>query len=326
MRRATRISHAVAVIALGAIALGAVAESARAESHTEDEELASWLPILGISFDVHTQSFDVSGHSDLTGSSDPGYTRTQTENVVTSVLSVDVGVMTPALMEGFGAPRLFVQAGIQAPLSDEFAGLRSNTSFPPIGVDTPAGQLPTPEACPGLGDMVTVPGPGGDPVDATIAACNHELDSTLTMNFNWSAGIGAEFTIPTPSRSFKIRTALEYFGQSWDFKGKALRQDRVLSGPLTIGQIGRSVELGGASTSKTIHALGPRVTFVGEVGRAGPLSFGVFAEARFYWLLNGKDIKYSTSNADGTASFVADPDPLIAQGGAGLRITWVGSQ
>ena len=48
MRRATRISHAVAVIALGAIALGAVAGFARAESHTEDEELARWLPILGL--------------------------------------------------------------------------------------------------------------------------------------------------------------------------------------------------------------------------------------------------------------------------------------
>jgi hypothetical protein len=85
------------------------------------------------------------------------------------------------------------------------------------------------------------------------------------------------------------------------------------------------IEIRGASTSKTLHAIGPRLTVIGEVGRAGPLSFGVFAEARLYWLLNGGDIKYGATSADGTVNFVAEPDPLIAQGGAGLRITWVGS-
>ena len=81
-----------------------------------------------------------------------------------------------------------------------------------------------------------------------------------------------------------------------------------------------------ASTSKTLHAPGPRLTVSGEVGRAGPLSFGVFAEARFYWLLNDGDIRYEAENMAGTVRFVAEPDSLIAQGGAGLRITWVGSR
>ena len=85
------------------------------------------IPSLAISFDVHTQSFDVSGTSDL------GFADKQTENVLTSVFIVDGGISTPALSEGLGSPRIFVQAGIQAPLSDETMLLTWNTIQQPPG-------------------------------------------------------------------------------------------------------------------------------------------------------------------------------------------------
>ncbi len=315
MRRETRVSRAATAAVLGAIALCTAAATAGAEPWGDENELESWVPYLGISFDVHTQSFDFSGSSDL------GYSDKQTENVVTSVFSVDGGISTPTLFEGFGAPRIFVQAGIQAPLSDDFAALSSVTSFPPAGTQDPIPGVPTTEeACPETGVFI------GDPPNEKVS-CDQTLKATLTYNFSWSAGLGAEFTLPTPSRGFKIRTAVEYFGQSFDFDGDAQRDDRVGgASPLTNGAIAETFRIEGAKTSKTLHAIGPRITVSGEVGRAGPLSFGVFAETRLYWLLNDGDISYGTSSPDGESSFVAEPDSLVAQGGAGLRITWVGSQ
>ena len=301
MRRQTRVSRASGAVVLSALALGASAAVAGAESQAEEKERTSWLPSLALSFDVHHQSLDVSGTSDL------GFSEKQSENLLTSVFSVDGAISTPVLAEGFGAPRLFVQAGVQAPLSDETTPLKAVRSFPAVDPDT--GGLPpeTVESCPDL--------------DAPKEACDHSLESKLTFNVSWSAGLGAEFTLPTPSRALKIRTSVDYFGQSLDFDGDAERLDR--------GGTGEEIEklrIGGASTSKTLHALGPRVAFSGEVGRAGPLSFGVFAEIRLYWLLNDGDINYSATNTNGTASFVAEPDSFVAQGGAGLRITWVGSR
>jgi len=309
VRRETRFGRAAISIVLVAIAFGASAALAGAESEAEENELESWLPSLGVSFDVHTQSFDVSGTSDL------GFSDKQTENVLTSVFSVDAGISTPALSEGFGSPRIFVQAGVQAPLSDEFSSLSSVKSFLPVGITPVPGEPTTEESCPDLGGPLSK------------VSCDQTIESSLTMNINWSAGIGAEFTLPTSSRAFKIRTAVEYFGQSFDFDGSARRDDRAGgASPLTNGRIVETFRIDGASASKTLHAIGPRLTFSGEVGRAGPLSFGVFAETRLYWILNDSDIHYGATSDAGTASFVAEPDPFIAQGGAGLRITWVGSQ
>jgi hypothetical protein len=311
--RQTRIRRAAVSFVLSAMFLGAPASAQSAD----EEELSSWLPSLGISFDVHTQNFDISGSSDL------GYADQQTENVLTSVFSVDAGVSTPTLLEGFGAPRIFVQAGIQAPLSDEFAGLSSVASFPPFSAPPMPGIPSTEEACPATGDVIDT----GTPPLVTLVSCDQTLNSTLTYNFSWSAGIGAEFTLPTPSRAFKIRTAVEYFGQSFDFEGDAQRDDRAGgSSPLTNGRIVQTLRIEGAKTSKTLHSIGPRITVAGEVGRAGPLSFAVFAETRLYWLLNDGDITYGAMTPDGNSSFVAEPDSLVAQGGAGLRITWVGSR
>jgi hypothetical protein len=305
MRRETRFCGVAASIAFYAIALGPATRVAGAESDADRDELDRWLPSLALSFDVHHQSFDVSATSDL------GYSANDTTNVLTSVFAVDGAISTPALAEGFGAPRLFVQAGVQIPISDEQTILRVAESFPPpnsMGVLDPL----TIANCPDLGGV------------PTKTSCDQSLSSTLTFNVNWSAGLGAEFTLPTPSRSFKIRTAIEYFGQSLDFDGDAKRDDRTSTATMK-GSIVDTLTIAGASASETFHAIGPRLSFAGEVGRVGPLSFAVFAETRLYWLLNADDIQFGVTTADGSSSFVVDPDPLVAQGGAGLRITWVGS-
>lgn len=319
MRRETRFCGAVASIVLSAIALGAAAAVAGAESDADEDELHSWLPSMALSFDVHHQSFDVNGSSDL------GYSAKDSTNVLTSVFSFDGAISTPALAEGFGSPRLFVQAGFQIPISDEHTIMRNAKSFPPPDeFDEPDDD--TLKNCPDL----------GGPDDKT--SCDQSLSSNVTFNVNWSVGLGAEFTLPTPSRGFKIRTAIEYFGQSLDFDGKAKRDDRT-SILAAKGRIIETLTISGASTSETFHAIGPRLSLSGEVGRVGPLSLAVFAETRFYWLLNGGNIKYGgtgttitdsdgmvTHDPGGSSAFVVDPDSFIAQGGAGFRITWVGSQ
>jgi hypothetical protein len=276
------------------------------ETEAETDQLGKWLPSLALGFDVHRQVFDVSGTSDL------GFSSSDSETVITSLFSIDGALSTPPLAEGFGSPRLFGQASAQIPLSDEFTILRSVVSFPPEGRPNQPPPILEPEECPDLGGPLNK------------RACDQSLESILTLNWSWSAGLGAEFTLPFLDRDFKIRTSVNYFGQSLDFAGSAKRDDRAGGTQGRNGAIVETLRISGASASKTLHAIGPELGFSGEVARTGPLSLNVFAEARFYWLLNGGDIRYSTSSADGIASFVADPKSLVAQGGAGLRITWEG--
>ena len=63
MRREARFSRTAISIVLVAIAFGASAALAGAESEAEENELESWLPSLGVSFDVHSFRIQVGSES-----------------------------------------------------------------------------------------------------------------------------------------------------------------------------------------------------------------------------------------------------------------------
>lgn len=272
-------------------------------AQVEESAVRGWEPAVSLGFDVQNQSFSAKADSSLGVSGS-----TSSTTVLSSLFRFDTALYTPTLLEGAGAPRLLVHGGVQIPLSGDFAILRTNEEF--LSTDPDVGQF-----CPTSEDV------GGIP----IGACDHSSAIDLSYDASWYLGIGVEFTLPFAERQFKLRPSVDYFGQSLRFAGTVLRRDRAAAAPgLPEGSVLREPTVT-ASTDELTHAVGPRVTLDVDVARVGAFSLNVFVEAQFYWILSDRTYAFSGSNADGdTADFVVKADPLIAQGGAGLRIVWRG--
>jgi hypothetical protein len=307
---------------------GALASGAGAES--PDEPSGSWQPAFSVGFGVQNQGFETSVDSDpllSLGGSPPacqppciydglGISGSESASVLASLFRLDAALYTPAIFAGAGVPRLFVDAGAQIPLSEGFAILRLNEEFnrftEPMGI--------VDEVCP-TGEEVPVGGGG----NSIVGGCDHAGETDLSYDVSWYAGLGVEFTLPVSRRQFKLRPSISYFGQSLSFDANARRVDRsgrVIGGPPE-GTIIREPSVS-ASTDALVHALGPRLTLDVEAARVGNFSLNVFLETQFYWILSDRDISFSGQSADGTADFHVKLRPLIAQGGAGLRVVWRG--
>ena len=290
--RVNAVRRAVCRAACSAAVVSAVvtAVASGVAAQAPDGDPHGWEPTLSVGFDVQNQGFETDVDSSL------GVSGSESNTVISSLFRFDTALYTPTLVEPGGAPRLLIHAGAQIPLSAEHALLRLNREFLVGGPDT--GQ-----SC---------------PIGGAVLACDHAGTTDLIYDLNWYAGLGVEFTLPLGRRQFKLRPSVDYFGQSLGFEGSVARVDRNFQG----GVVDRfSVS---ASTSEIVHAVGPRITFDVETARVGAFSFNVFLETQLYWILSERDIYFGGQNADGTADFHVKLRPLIAQGGAGLRVVWHG--
>jgi hypothetical protein len=276
-----------------------VASSALA-SEIGDDPLHRWLPTFGLTFGLHYQEFDTSGRSDL------GYSASETRTVLAPIFAFHGGLSTPAIASRFGAPRLYSRLAVQVPISDDYPLLRSTRSFAPLDPQTPA-------FC-----------PLGGPLNK--ASCDQTIDATLTLRGNWAAGLGLEFLLPVEHLPYRLRAGIDYLGQNVELVGLTRRDDRTSgTAPGTSGTIVESFEIAGASTSRTLHSLGPRMEIEVEVARIRSVSLNLLLEVASYWIVNPETIEYGVSNSNGTSVFEVRPRSFIVQGGAGLRVVWMGS-
>lgn len=294
---------------VGLAACAAIVSASEASADTQGVA-ARWTPTLSVGFDVQNQSVDA--ETETEGMLGVGGSASTT--VLSSLFRFDGALYSPSLFASGGAPRLFVHAGAQIPLSSEQAILRANEeflvppSFPPPPPDHPTNlNCPTTEQIPGTDS------PGN------FDSCDHVASMDLIYDVNWYAGLGVEFTLPVSQRQFKIRPSVDYFGQSLGFRGIARRDDRGGDS----AEILRTISIS-SSASEIAHAVGPRLTFDIEAARVGAFSLNVFLETQFYWILSNRNIALSGTSDSASADFRISLDPLIAQGGGGLRIVWHG--
>jgi hypothetical protein len=304
----------IAVLVLaGAVASGAAAES-------PDELSRGWEPAFSVGFDVQNQGFETNVESDplvfdsttitYTGL---GVSGSDSATVLSSNFRFDAALYTPTLFTRGGAPRFFAHAGAQVPLSEDFAILRDNQEF---NRGDPRIILPGNAYC-----------PTGELVDSKrVVTCDHSSTADMNYEISWYAGLGVELTLPIGQRRFKLRPSVDYYAQPLSIDGNVARVDRTVQNfqlGTVDGEIVRALSVS-ASAEELVHALGPRIVFDVEAARVGAFSLNVFLESQFYWIVSERDIFFSGQSADGTADFQVKLRPLIAQGGAGMRIVWRG--
>ena len=308
--RSTNVAGLLVLLAITAVAAAAQGEDA-------EKAVRAWTPSLSLGFSVFNQ--DSSGI--ITSSFTDNFGTGRSDRMLTSTFNGDVALHTPALGTGVLAPRIFMRAGFQIPLSDTFTSQKiARTLSAP---QNPDGTADYNQVCPDARDAVPNPG-----------TCQISADILTTLKANWRAGVGLDFTLPWGDRHVSIRPAIDYFGQAIEGTGNITRTQKVPSKTIrdTVSD---------SSSTAVFHGLGPSLDFDIDVARAGPLSLQIFLTTSFYWILGSTSTSFDASgtracngNAEFcapylaqppvTGSFTAEVGDFVAEGGAGLRIVWTG--
>lgn len=317
--RSTHVAGFLTLLAITAVAAAAQGEDA-------GKTVRGWTPSLSVGFSIFNQ--------DSGGEIESGYTDDfgtgRSDRMLTSTFNTELTLLTPALGTSAVEPRFFVRAGFQVPLSDTFTAQKiARTLTGPTRETTPLPFTPDFfEVCP---DATFAP--VGGPVISGTCQINGEI--AITVNVNWRAGLGMEFTIPWGDRHFSIRPSLDYFGQSVEANGSNSRIQKP-------GQPSIRDTVSVNSGTQIMHGIGPSLEFDLDVARAGPVTLEIFLTTSFYWLLGSNEFGFEgsgvrTCSAPGTpicspevvnyvptGTFSAEVGDFVAEGGAGLRIVWTG--
>lgn len=206
---------------------------------------------------------------------------TSQDAMVSPAFRFDASVATPVLVESTFAPRLFAQVGTQLLLEEDYIAWRSLSA--------------------------------GSPFSSTLL--------TTTIDSQWYAGAGLEFLIPAGQRKIRLRTAIDYVGQTISANARADRKVKLSSG----GSV--DTEWVAPTVNSTNHALGVGVSGEAAVYRWRNMRVSLFLEMRIAWLLEANEMRLTAVNAGNPAltpsEFIVRPDSTIAQGGGGIRISWL---
>jgi hypothetical protein len=292
-----------------------------ANAQEESPESPGWTPSLSVGFGITSQSLSgtssttlqaANGNPVVLGAGDSNDLRAQ-------YFSGTAELYAPPLTDGGWAPRLFVHAGGQIPLSDEFVAQNYLGTFG-TGDDL-AGN------CKGGVEPIT-----GGTQTLQPRACVVRGKNTVSLNGNWFAGIGVDLTLPISRRQFHLRPSIDYFGQSWEAEGLvartsavSVRPDPPLPALPPAERVQNRIEaIKATSDTNIMHGVGPRLQLVLQLAEVGEFGVDLFLETQFYWILSDNDVQFSGSNAAGSASFESEVDSFVGQGGGGIRVVWKG--
>jgi len=269
------------------------AESTGTEANEDGTDL--WIPSLTAGFVLHVQNQDAGVFSGL-GSGSQG----TSDSMVSPGFRFDASIATPVIYESSWSPRLFAHVGAEMILEEKFTAYRSiaSASFPNQSV----------------AEILALCG-------QFTQNCTVETRVESKINSQWYLGTGLEFVVPLWQRQVRLRTAVDYLGQSLSMSGSSSVLLRALPGSAATEEN----YLTGNPSTKT-HSLGVNLQADAQVYEWRDLRVGLFLETRFTWMLSGDQVLLE-SRLDGTGPvgtvFSIEPDSFIAQGGGGIRLSWL---
>ena len=261
-----------------------------------EEVFDRWQPSLNLGVGLHRQKVTSSGTSTLGGTADDSRT------ILTSIFTVNGQIATPALIKGFGKPKLYARAGYQFPLANEIKLIDNE-----VGVS--------------LGEFTMDPTRCGTMQTPGTATCEHGVILELSINQFWSAGFGVEFSLPTEIADFTIGVGVEYLGQDYKFAGRATRVDRGRTGNQA-GVVLGTVTLPETKASRVLHAIGPRVVLSVNAAQLGPVTAHLYADITNYWYIGDEDFTFAGTFGADSSSFGVEYDSFITQTTAGIKLVW----
>jgi hypothetical protein len=201
-------------------------------------------------------------------------------------------------------PRLFFLLGAELPLDDGFVAMRYDQNFDNNVAQLYGAGRTLSEFCPGT---------------PATQACRYSSRVNIDILANWSAGFGADFTLPVWENQFHLVPFLEYFGQAFESQGEF---------GLTLSQnlqsdVNRNIK--SESDTELLHGLAAGLGFEVDVYETKRFGIRLFLESRAAWILNDREVRYSGTNQTptpnfNTADFMIRPSGFVVTTAGGIEI------
>lgn len=289
----------------------------------EDERSASmrWAPTLGVAAGVDLQ--DVSASSSTSMTSTPNFRpatilrpSSRGDSLVTGgSVGVELGLMTPQLVERPGVPRFFVRANFEANITSD------NT----VTFEGSRGDVTTP----------TEQGVGRFNENAILGQGTRVQVQVEELEIRAGAGLAFEFEVL--DRTVRIKPSAEYLRKHFESNSGLTRAVQIAAtgafGTLTSLDDARVENIDIRNTT-TLHGLGPGLEVEVDAARSGPFVASVFSGFNAYYFFGDLEETQSgaTANVEGpnqtppavpeTASFRLEYDQWAYRIQAGIRFRW----
>ncbi len=198
-------------------------------------------------------------------------------------------------------PRLFIEAGAEVPLDDQFVAARYNFDFD-------RGDGTVADFCPGA---------------TQSDSCSYAARVNVDLLANWNVGIGADFTLPIWERQYHLVPYVGYFGQAYEADG---RFGLKLNVP---GQSDVTNSIKAESGTEIVHGVSAGLGLEIDVYDGPRVDSRLFLESRMSWILTDRETNFSgtnptpTPNFD-TADFLARVSGFVVTLAAGFEFRFVG--
>jgi hypothetical protein len=204
--------------------------------------------------------------------------------------------------------RPFIQMGAERPLDDGFVAMRYNSTFDTSVASRYGAGRTLSEFCPGT---------------PATQACAYESRVRVDVLATWSAGFGADFTLPIAEDQYHLVPFVEYFGQAYQSESEfelTLRQSLSSDNTKTIKS---------KTGTEILHGVAAGLGFEVDVYEAKWFAIRLFLESRAAWLLNDREARTSATNPTptpgfNTADFMVRPSGFVVKAGGGLEIRLIG--
>lgn len=292
------------MIAFGTLALALAVRSSAEDAGglgtaepLEAKLRARWEPRLAVGVGVMTQS--LKGSAIVPTQTVPAKLSDSGDSYISPVFKLGFDILTPIELEIPLRPRLVLRSSFQIPISTGLIANRADASYD-------QGKAGFAQNCPAA---------IGTPPAATNT-CTIQLRNRATINYQWTAGLGVDLTLPVAEGQYHFMQGFEYIGMAIQAEGTYLRRSTA-SGFLQNET--EFIDLKG--DAELLHGISLTETFLVDAYDGRWVDTGFFLEGRVSWFATDRDPSVDTTTSRGQFYFVSsanDPEPFQYQIQAGV--------
>ena len=300
----------------GWLATGLVALAAPPAGAGDDlDEIGQWIPSLGGTIGLTSQTLDGFLQNDLRppvdpndpGAPGPGTPSSGDDMLLDPAVGASFELMTPGLALLPGRPRLFAHGDFEWTFASSVGLVRE-------GAPGPFSIPPVVPANPGETRVIPALAIGNQG-----ARTEAELGSVLA-----GAGAGVALTLDLGGRRLRVKPSVEYLFHRVRVSGIV----RHVAGRRVIDDSGQFLEDFTFFTlrddeERTFHSLGGGLELEMDTIRLGPFVTALFLRGQVLRIMGDRDFELSASDGTNTARWSAEVDPTLYRAQAGLRFRYL---
>ncbi|MFK7896412.1 MAG: hypothetical protein AB8G23_11280 [Myxococcota bacterium] len=283
-----------------------------------EEDRLGWEYQFGFGFGVLTQSQD--GNTTVPPNG-PSFESRNFEDSGDSLISeffdFNLQLYTPIQLDLPLKPRFLLTGAVQLPIAEDLVSNRLDTSFNRSGIDSDPVRFA--ESCPEFmtddnGDPI-ISNRTGNPIEPDT--CSTAIRNRTTPLALWSAGVGADFTLPFDEEQFHIVTTLDYVGMAVQGEGAYSRRTSSQQ-PEAIDPIIDSVDVIG--DAETYHGLSTSIRLAIDAYEEDAFTWQVYVAGRASYFFANEQLESSGSTGQGNFDFVSELDGMQYQVFTGFSV------